>query len=342
MTLSREPAVWFPTVHTGTGTDVFTERLVAGLRKRGIRAEITWLPLRAEYAPLTVSVPSSPAWANIVHVNTWLAQRFIPDHLIVVATMHHCVHDPLFRRYQSLAQIIYHRVHILPIERRALRRSTAITAVSRYTAARTQVTFGTTNIKIIYPGVDPNGIFRPLRPHAVHHPFRLLFAGTGIRRKGVDLLVPIMNKLGPDFQLDVVGTNNIGREALPVNVHVRGRLCDTYALAESYQGADALLFPSRLEGFGQVIAEAMACGLPVIATRGSSLVEVVDHGVTGLLCTQDDVAAFASAARTLAADDNLRANMRQEGIRRVARLFSVDRMVGAYLNLYSTCLNSPR
>ena len=44
------PAIWFPAVRTGTGTDVFTERLVAGLIARGIRAEITWLPLRAEYA----------------------------------------------------------------------------------------------------------------------------------------------------------------------------------------------------------------------------------------------------------------------------------------------------
>lgn len=44
-------AVWFLAIRTGTGTDVFTERLVEGLRKRGIRAEITWLPLRAEYLP---------------------------------------------------------------------------------------------------------------------------------------------------------------------------------------------------------------------------------------------------------------------------------------------------
>src|SRR5690606_12752098 len=40
------PAVWFPTVRAGTGSDVFTERLVQGLAERGVRAEITWLPLR--------------------------------------------------------------------------------------------------------------------------------------------------------------------------------------------------------------------------------------------------------------------------------------------------------
>ncbi len=51
--MQPKPAIWFPTVRTGTGTDVFTERLVKGLNEQGIKAEITWLPLRAEYAPWT-------------------------------------------------------------------------------------------------------------------------------------------------------------------------------------------------------------------------------------------------------------------------------------------------
>ena len=50
MTTSK-PAIWFPAIRTHTGTDVFTERLVEGLNKQGIKAEITWLPLRAEYLP---------------------------------------------------------------------------------------------------------------------------------------------------------------------------------------------------------------------------------------------------------------------------------------------------
>lgn len=59
--MSKQPSIWFPTVKTNTGTDVFTERLADGLNKQGIRAEITWLPLRAEYAPWTVPVPPPPA-----------------------------------------------------------------------------------------------------------------------------------------------------------------------------------------------------------------------------------------------------------------------------------------
>ena len=79
--------VWFPTVRTGTGAQKFTERLVAALQKRGIRAAITWLPHRAEFLPWTVAVPQPPDWARIVHVNSWLPARFIPGHLPVVATV---------------------------------------------------------------------------------------------------------------------------------------------------------------------------------------------------------------------------------------------------------------
>lgn len=53
--MSENPlAVWFPAVRSYSGADVFTERLCAGLNARGIRAEISWLPLRAEYAPWSV------------------------------------------------------------------------------------------------------------------------------------------------------------------------------------------------------------------------------------------------------------------------------------------------
>lgn len=88
------PAVWFPAVRAHSGADVFTERLAEGLRARGIRAEITWLPLRAEYAPWSVPVPKPPAWANIVHTNSWLHPRFLPPSFPVITTLHSCVHDP--------------------------------------------------------------------------------------------------------------------------------------------------------------------------------------------------------------------------------------------------------
>ncbi|MGN6655445.1 MAG: hypothetical protein ACTHJ9_08915, partial [Rhodanobacter sp.] len=93
--------MWFPTVRTGSGSEVFTVRLVEELNNRGLRAEIAWLPLRAEFAPWTVPVPEPPAWANIVHVNTWLHPRFFPEHMPVVATLHHSIHHPALKRHKG-------------------------------------------------------------------------------------------------------------------------------------------------------------------------------------------------------------------------------------------------
>ena len=132
--MNKKLAVWFPAVRTNTGTDVFTERLVEGLNKQGIRAEITWLPLRAEYAPWTVPVPNPPQWATIVHVSTWLHFRFLPRQLPVIATLHHSIHDPALRPYKGFARAAYHRWWIAPNERRVMQRANLVAAVSQFAA----------------------------------------------------------------------------------------------------------------------------------------------------------------------------------------------------------------
>jgi len=156
-----QPAVWFPTIRAGSGTDVFTERLCAGLQARGIRAEITWLPLRAEYAPWTVPIPKPPEWANVVHINSWLHPRFVPRNLPTVVTVHHSVHDPAFMPYKTTAQKFYHRFWIRPIEARNVRCAAVVTAVSRHVAAQVKKLFGRTDVAVIYNGIDVEHTFTP-------------------------------------------------------------------------------------------------------------------------------------------------------------------------------------
>src|SRR5690625_5098592 len=187
------PAVWFPTVRTNTGTDVFTERLVAGLQAQGLQAAVHWLPLRAEYAPWTVTAPKAPTWANVCHVNTWLHARFVPEELPVVATVHHSVHDPEFRPYKSRMQAIYHRCWIAPIERRVIRQSDAGVVVSRYVADMSRKTLADAPYKDHHNRIDTkNFVPDERRPHSQRKLFRLLFVGRSIRRKTVALLAPIM------------------------------------------------------------------------------------------------------------------------------------------------------
>ena len=110
------------------------------------------------------------------------------------------------------------------------------------------------------------------------------------------------------------------------------------ALIAAYQQADALLFPSRLEGLPLTVLEAQACGLPVIAARASSLPEVVEEGVTGLLCSQNDIQAFVDTARQLAGEFDLWLGMRTAARQRTENRFCLDAMVDRYSDLYRSIL----
>lgn len=336
MSEAPEPAIWFPTVRTRTGTDVFTERLAEGLRQRGLRAEVTWLPLRAEYAPWTVQAPKPPAWANVVHVNTWLHTRFIPKQLPVVATIHHAIHHPDARAYKGVARSAYHHWWIAPNERRVLHRAQEVIAVSEYVADTTRRTLSDVSMQVIYNGVNTD-TFRPgTRQRQFGEPFKLLFVGSWMARKGVDMLAPILRGLGDGFVLYYTGGPSAERHKsqMPENMVDIGRLPDDAAVVANMQGADALLFPSRSEGHPLVAIEAMACGLPVIGMKGSSVGEAVLEGETGLMCPRGDIIAFITAVRQLAADPAYYAALAETARAYAVEQFSLGTMVDAHIQLF--------
>jgi len=339
MISTTEPAVWFPVIRCGTGTDVFTERLASALEARGVRCAITWLPHRAEYAPWTVPIPKPPAWANLVHINSWLHPRFVPSGLAVVVTVHHSVHDPALAPYNSSLQRLYHQLWVEPIEVRNLGNARAITTVSRFTAQQVERVFGHRNLVVIPNGIDVEQTFTPGAPRFPQRPFRLLYVGNWIVRKGVDLLGPILEYLGPDFELIYTADRNGAhlRYCLPSNARCIGRL-DAHTLAQAYRAADALLFPSRSEGLPLGVIEAMACGLPVIASNVSALPEVIEHGVTGWLCPVDDVKAFAKAARNLFRDQDNWAAMRLAARERAEKSFGLCRQTEAFVDVYNVVI----
>jgi glycosyltransferase involved in cell wall biosynthesis len=88
------------------------------------------------------------------------------------------------------------------------------------------------------------------------------------------------------------------------------------ALAALYRGAECLLFPSRYEGFGLPVLEAMACGAPVVAANTTSIPEVV--GDAALLFAPDDVNGMADAVRRLRTDSELRKQLIDAGRSRAA------------------------
>ncbi len=330
--------IWFLAVRCRSGADIFTEQLTAALNRRGVRAGITWLPHRAEYAPWTVPSPMTPGWAGVVHINTWLHPKFLPHDLPILATIHSCVHDPALEPFKGRLQSLYHRFWVHRLESACIHRARNVVAVSSYTAGKAQNVFGRQDIQVIHNGIDRIHFFPPPRT-IPHQPFRLLYVGNWSKRKGVDLLGPIMRKLGPGFELRYTADRQEvhKRYSLPTNCIQLGRISG-HALTKAYQEADALLFPTRLEGFGLVIAEAMACGLPVIATDGSALPEVVQDRQTGILCARDDIGAFCAAARLLSNNHSLWQSMSRYA-RSLSAKFDIETMTDKYLSIYSNMLD---
>lgn len=337
MKTSNKPlGIWFPAIRTNTGTDVFTERLVKGLSQRGIKAEITWLPLRAEYAPWSVAVPKPPEWATVIHVNTWLHPRFIPKTLPVVTTIHHAIHHPDTMSYKGWLRAAYHKFWIVPIERRILKRANKVIAVSQFVANTAKQTLLDVPMPVIYNGIDTE-VYRP-DPNVKkpHKPFRLLFVGSWKKLKGADLLAPIMSELGNDFELYYTGGAAAEKDkaSMPKNMHDIGRLNGDAEVVKAMQNADALLFPSRSEGFGLVAAEAMACGLPVITMEGTSVVEVLENGVNGYLCKRDDISDFVITIRNLKAVQEQYLIMSNAARTNAVESFSDQTMIDASIDLY--------
>ncbi len=336
-----KPAIWFPTVRTNTGSDHFTKQLVAALNQQGFQAEITWLPHHAEYLPWLVPVPQKPEWANIVHVNTWLHSRFLPRDLKIVATLHHCVQDRAFFPYKTFAQKVYHRFWITPIEEHCLNVADKITTVSQYTALCAKEIFDIDDVQVIYNGIDHNTFHPDISTKLANRdqPFKLIFVGSNSVRKGFDLLPKIMRQLGDDFLLFYT-SNAEAYQPLPQNMIQLPPQKTAQDLANTYRTMDALIFPSRLEGFGLVVAEAMACGLPVVITDGSALTELVGHGETGFLCAKDDVDAFADTVHYIASNNQLRDKVKTTAREHIVKNFSVNKMVDGYIKVYQSVLNT--
>ncbi len=322
-------------MRSNSGVDKFTERLSNSLRKRGIRAEISWLPHRAEYLPWSVEIPEVPDWANVVHIHPWLHTRFIPKELPCVATLHSCVHDPALRPYKSILQSLYHQGMMFHRERSALKRADAITAVSHYTSNMTKRFFDCGNIEVIHNSVDTQS-FYPSKDRRPNKPFRLLYVGSIRLLKGVDLLPEIMATLGCDFELHFTGTlEALSRfDKIPPNIIPLGWVSNTKDMRKAYQNCDALLFPTRLEGLPLTTLEAMACGLPVIATNIASLPEVIASGKTGLLCGLDNINDFVTAAKMLRINNEETTKMSHNARKHIKENFSERLITERYIRLY--------
>ncbi len=226
--------------------------------------------------------------------------------------------------------------------------------------------------------VVPNGTELPGTGTRPDRPGRtILFVGRVSPEKGVHVLLEAFEKVArtrPDARLVIVGSQSVvPREWLAdldddprvralarfypgsylerledqIPPDLRGRVEFAGAIphpriAEWYERADVAVNPSLSEAFGMSVVEAMAAGLPVVATRVGGMVDSVLEGETGLFVPPDDAAGLARAIDRLLADGPTRRAFGEAGRRRVEERFSWDVVARQVLDLHETLAHRSR
>jgi glycosyltransferase involved in cell wall biosynthesis/GT2 family glycosyltransferase len=221
------------------------------------------------------------------------------------------------------------------MNRRAFDTARAVVTWSSWTAESVVGDYGVPErkLRVIRPGVDLDR-FRPAVDRRTNARPRVLFVGGDFSRKGGEDLLKAMESLGDEAELDVV-TGVRPRSiptASPTRVHL-GLNHDSDELFELFRQADIFVLPTKGEGYGLVICEAMACGLPVVATNVGAIPEIVEDGASGLLVPPSSPSALADALRTLARRPDERRSMGERGLQLARRDHDAKRNVETILEL---------
>jgi glycosyltransferase involved in cell wall biosynthesis len=220
------------------------------------------------------------------------------------------------------------RQSLFESERRALSHVRRVIVTSPATA-RNLSDYGVApdQIDVVEPGTDPS----PLADRSDEPPFHLLVVATITPRKGHAVLVSALADLADlnwivecygslDRDPDCAETvrQNIDRLGLADRIILHGER-DQAALSTAYANADALVLPSYHEGYGMVLSEALARGLPIVSTTAGAIPDTVPSDA-GILVPSGDSKALAQALRSIVSDRALYRELAEGAERRRAQL----------------------
>lgn len=241
---------------------------------------------------------------------------------------------------------------VAPVLRFLIGRADAAVANSGFTAARVKA-LRETEVHVI-PFGSPLPAFEKTAEPFSSEPRNILFVGRHIERKGIPFLIDAFSRLREPgkWRLRIVGagdrTEELKRRAAASphadKIVFTGKL-DPAALAAEYAGASVFVLPAVVdskgdtEGLGVVLIEAVAAGLPLVASDVGGIPDVVVDGESGLLVPEKDPEAIARAVERLADDPALRASLVEGARKRCAEFFNWDRVVGLLTGLYGKTIS---
>ncbi len=230
-----------------------------------------------------------------------------------------------------------------PLNRRVWRRARAVTSVSDHLADAVRHIEPGLEVTVIPNGVDVELFQPPPARDATRSPVQLLCVARLIECKGLQYLLRCLADLEADrpFRLTVIGSGSylpaLERQAEALSLGERVELAGVVAheeLPRRYAGADVFVLPSYGDASPQTVTEAMACGLPVVATRDSGVRQYVEHGANGFLVNPRDAGALAAPLKRLIEDPDLRRRMGEASAERARENFTWRVMARRFADLY--------
>jgi glycosyltransferase involved in cell wall biosynthesis len=300
------------------------------------------LPTNLGWSAMGLPRAAATARVDVIHAPAYTAPLW--SSAPVVLTIHDVSYErhPEWYPYQrdAMRRMFY---------RRSARTAARVLTDSEFSAGEIAAAYQIPRERITVAPLGVSGHFAPLDrpnetlPAGISRPF-LLHVGDLHERRNLPLVVHAMFEAQrrpgmPPLSLVLAGLDRgIGdrlrayaREAeSPDAVVCLGPVTDSQLLT-LYRGAVALVYPSRYEGFGLPVLEAMACGTPVIASRAASIPEVL--GDAGVLLDPDDEPGWADAIAEVVNDEWQKGRMRKAGLAR-AKEFSWARTASITLDAY--------
>lgn len=326
-----------------TGGYIYDARMVDGLRDRGWGIDVHSLsgrfPLadetaRANFANVLAEIPS-----GVLVVIDGLALAADPSllerhrgRLRLLALVHHPLSEETGLDRQTRAQLAV-------LESRALQAVCGVVVTSEFTARELE-RFGVNGacVRIVAPGTDAAPLASGPPPEA---PLQLLVVAAVIPRKGHEVLVRALDRIR-DRPWQCICAGSLDRDvsyAEGVIAKVEGlglsdRIefvgeCDRAMLDRLYSAASLFVLPSYFEGYGMVLTEALARGLPIISTTGGAIPDVVTTEI-GLLVQPGNDEALSEAIGSLIGDgqaETARGRLIAAAVRYRSRILSWDKAV---------------
>jgi glycosyltransferase involved in cell wall biosynthesis len=234
----------------------------------------------------------------------------------------------------------------LPLTRVIWSRAKSVIAVTKSLEHIAAQTSPFQRIEVIPNGIDSTIFTRLSYPDKNDREFKLITVSRLIERKGIQHILKALAETGDkSIRLVIIGEGNYENELLKICKNLKltdvvtflgFRMRDT--LPEYFSKSDVFILPSLAEAFGNVIAEAMACGLPIISTKEGGIVDLVEHE-NGILVEPGNISQIKAAIIKMKSDLEMRKCMSNANHLKMAENFNWEKITLSYIHLYERSIN---